>query len=124
MELSSWGGKWEAPLGARQAYQPSDPLIGAPHDGPYVRRLCIASSVVSWTLYVKAQHSIGERRVAEQKATDRLWQALLAEARARRLSDRPGRRFKSLEVLKQAAAIRPSLSLRNEALACMALIDV
>ncbi len=57
-------------------------------------------------------------------ATERLWESYLAQARARRYSGRPGRRVDSLEVLASAAAIRPTLELRNEAIACMALVDL
>ena len=35
-----------------------------------------------------------------------------------------GQRFKSLEQLAQAARLQPSLELRNEAIACMALVDL
>ena len=61
---------------------------------------------------------------AERDVTDRLWASYLAEARATRWSGRAGRRFESLAALRQAAAIRPSLELRNEAIACLALPDV
>jgi len=57
-------------------------------------------------------------------AREKLWQAYLAQARAHRLSGGPGRRFGSLDALTKAAAIRPSLELRNEAIACLALADV
>jgi len=61
---------------------------------------------------------------AEQDAREKLWQSYLSEAQARRWSGQPGRRFKSLEALAAAARIRPSLELRNEAIACMALADL
>jgi WD40 repeat protein len=57
-------------------------------------------------------------------AQEQLWHSYLAQAQAQRLSGRVGRRFESLEVLKKAVAIRPSIELRNEAIACMALADV
>jgi WD40 repeat protein len=53
-----------------------------------------------------------------------LREARLAQARAGRSSRLPGQRFKSLEAIAEAARIRPSLELRNEAIACMALVDV
>jgi serine/threonine protein kinase/WD40 repeat protein len=67
-----------------------------------------------------------EREALEKKqaATDELWDSYLAQARANRLNGRAGRRFDSLEVLAKAAAIRPSLELRNEAIACLALGDI
>src|SRR5262249_20436649 len=61
---------------------------------------------------------------AEHKAKDRLWASYLAQARAGRWSGRPGRRFEGLVALARAAAIRPSMELRNEAIACLSLIDL
>jgi WD40 repeat protein/tRNA A-37 threonylcarbamoyl transferase component Bud32 len=61
--------------------------------------------------------------LAEREKTDKLWEAYLAQARAGRWSGRPGRRFDSLDALIRAAGIRPSLELRNEAIACLALTD-
>jgi eukaryotic-like serine/threonine-protein kinase len=61
---------------------------------------------------------------AEREKTDRLWEARLALARAGRASRLPGQRVNSLDALAEAAAIRPSLELRNEAVACLALVDV
>ncbi len=66
--------------------------------------------------------ALAEARAAE--ATDRLWHAYLAEARATRWSGRPGQRFDSLKAVAAAAAIRPSSELRDEAIACMALSDL
>jgi eukaryotic-like serine/threonine-protein kinase len=61
---------------------------------------------------------------ARRVATEKLWDSYLAQARANRWSGQPGRRFDSLEVLAKAAAIRPALELRNEAIACMTLPDI
>jgi signal transduction histidine kinase len=61
---------------------------------------------------------------AEQTAHERLWQSYLAQARAERLSIRAGRRTDALTAISNAAAIRPSLALRNEALASLALADL
>ncbi len=59
-----------------------------------------------------------------QDATERLWQAYLAQARAGRRSGRDGQRFDSLKAIASAGAIRPSPELRDEAIACMALADL
>jgi WD40 repeat protein/tRNA A-37 threonylcarbamoyl transferase component Bud32 len=66
-----------------------------------------------------------ERRAqeAEKEKTERLWGSYLDQARAGRWSGQPGRRFKSLEALASASSIRPSLELRNEAVACLGLAD-
>jgi WD40 repeat protein len=69
------------------------------------------------------QESLRARR-AERDRTEQLWASYLAEAQARRWSGRVGQRFDSLAALARAAAIRPSLALRNEAIACMALADL
>jgi WD40 repeat protein len=65
-----------------------------------------------------------EAQRAKQEATDKLWTSYLAEARARRSSGVAGVRFESLAALGKAAAIKPSLELRNEAIASMVLTDV
>jgi hypothetical protein len=61
---------------------------------------------------------------ARQEATQKLRESYLAQARAGRWSGRAGRRFGGLRVLSLATAIGPSLELRNEAIACMALPDL
>ena len=61
---------------------------------------------------------------AQQDLRQELYKARLAEARAYRWSGRAGRRFESLEAIRQAAAIQPSPELRNEAIACLALPDI
>lgn len=53
-----------------------------------------------------------------------LWSAYLAQARAARSSHQAGQRFKSLDVLTAAAKFRVSNELRNEAIACLALVDL
>jgi eukaryotic-like serine/threonine-protein kinase len=60
---------------------------------------------------------------AERDSVEKLWGSYLAQARANRWSGRAGRRYDSLEVLRRAAAIRPALELRNEAIACFTLTD-
>ena len=72
--------------------------------------ILVGSTVVAWTLY-----GVGR---------ERLWQSHLSQAHAQRFSGRPGRRIDSLAALTRAAAIRPSLEVRNEAIACLALSDI
>ncbi|MCH7993851.1 MAG: protein kinase [Planctomycetes bacterium] len=72
--------------------------------------LIIASSVVAWTLYGKARAS--------------LWESYLAQARTHRTTGQSGQRFRTLAALREAVAIRPSIELRNEAIAAMALPDI
>src|SRR5260370_27737746 len=69
---------------------------------------------------------------AEEKATRELFDALVAQARANRLSRRIGQRFGTIEILGKAITIAHQLKLpperflemRNEALAAMALTDL
>ncbi len=69
---------------------------------------------------------------AEAEKTRQLWESLLFEARWWRGSGRAGHRFKSLQALASAVQLAPSLHLgpdamleyRNEAIACMTLVDV
>src|SRR5262245_31496468 len=58
------------------------------------------------------------------RALDHLWRAYLAQARAGRSSRQAGQRFASLDVLAAAAQIRITDELRNEAIACLALVDL
>ncbi len=78
------------------------------------------------------RQAAGEARAAERLATERLWQALKAQARASRSSGRAGQRFETLRVLAEVARLRPALELdaeqvrelRNEAIAALMLPDL
>lgn len=61
---------------------------------------------------------------ARLQAENALWQAHLNEARLHRASGQVGQRFLGLEALGKAAAIRPSVELRNEAIACLTVPDL
>jgi WD40 repeat protein len=61
---------------------------------------------------------------AEARRTDQLWESYLAQAHAVRLSHHAGQRFDSLKALSEAAKIRVTAGLRNEAIACLAMVDV
>ncbi len=60
---------------------------------------------------------------ARAETTEQLRSALLAQAKASRLTGRLGQRFETLAALKKAAAIRPDLDLREEAIAALSLPD-
>jgi len=75
----------------------------------------------------------GEQAARERdQAQRRLYDARLAQAQARRWSGRAGRRIDSLKALAEAAQLArdpgpgpaEALKLRNEAIACMALVDL
>ncbi len=71
----------------------------------------------------RADRSAQEAEAATRRAEDELRKAQLAQARAARASELMGRRTESLAALKAAAMRRPSLELRNEAIAALALLD-
>ena len=72
----------------------------------------------------RADQEATHARLAEHQAREELWKACLAQAQAWHWSGRAGRRFEALAALSQAAAIRTSLELRNEAIACLTLADL
>jgi WD40 repeat protein len=63
-------------------------------------------------------------RQAEAHSREQLWSSDLAQAQAIRWSHRAGARFEGLELIKKAVAIRPSLELRHEAIAYLAMPDI
>lgn len=62
--------------------------------------------------------------LAQHETRQNLRTALLREAVAHRLSNEAGRRWRALEALAQAAAIRPGPDLRDEYLRCLDLPDL
>jgi eukaryotic-like serine/threonine-protein kinase len=89
--------------------------------------IAAGASLAAWRLESERDRAVAHQREAEQakeETKEQLWNALLLQARANRRSGQPGRNFDSLDVLRRAAASRPSLELRNEAIACMALPDL
>jgi serine/threonine protein kinase len=86
--------------------------------------LLVAVSIGSVAAAVRIARSGAAARRAEAKATEELWSAYLAQARAERRSGRGGQRYASLQAIASAAAIKPSLALRNEAIAALSLPDV
>ncbi|MBC8355212.1 MAG: protein kinase [Planctomycetes bacterium] len=79
-----------------------------------------------------AMENLTRATSAEAKATRNLYDAYLARSRAERRSNRPGRRLNGLSAVRKAAQQLASLNvteaekfeLRNEAIACMALMDL
>jgi WD40 repeat protein len=62
--------------------------------------------------------------VAETKAKAELYSAYLAQARAQRLSGVAGRKPECLRAVTAATRLHPSVELRNEAIAALALTDI
>jgi WD40 repeat protein/Tfp pilus assembly protein PilF len=79
----------------------------------------------------KALRAEEDARLAEQDKTRQLALAYMRDALAQRNTGEAGRRFKSLEILKQAVALYPgrldastALEFRNVAIACLTLSDL
>jgi len=64
-----------------------------------------------------------EKQTVLDESRQRLWDSLVAQARAARNSDQIGRRSQALDAIARAAEIRPSATPRDEAIAAMALPD-
>jgi WD40 repeat protein len=73
---------------------------------------------------VRTEAALTRTRTAEATSQERLRDARLAEARAIRRTDIPGRRAEALAALAEAARIRSGPDLRDEALAAFLLYDV
>jgi serine/threonine protein kinase/tetratricopeptide (TPR) repeat protein/WD40 repeat protein len=80
----------------------------------------------------RTEDALGDARREERAKSEQLWQALVAEARAIRLSHRPGQRIESLEILERATELARTLDLppdkfhelRNAVTATLALPDL
>lgn len=94
------------------------------HRHPVVTALTAIIGVLLIAVAVISTVAAGRLRKANYEGQEKLRLAYLSQARANRWSGQPGRRFDSLEALRQAAEIRPSIELRNEAIACLTLPDI
>jgi eukaryotic-like serine/threonine-protein kinase len=97
--------------------------------------VAVVASLAAWRLnegQTALRAQLGRTQQAEAEATGQLYRALVAQARAGRLSRRLGQRSESLEALAKATAIARSLKLpeadflelRNETIACLVRPDV
>jgi len=94
---------------------------------PAVASLLAAVAVLLVALVVGSTTAAIRIKRAERLATEKLRDSYLHQARARRASGLMGQRFESLTAISNAAAMNPPpelrFQLRNEAIACLALID-
>jgi serine/threonine protein kinase/WD40 repeat protein/Tfp pilus assembly protein PilF len=70
------------------------------------------------------RHQFERAHAAEIDGREKLFTSYVAQARASRFSRRPGQRFAALRALAEAAKIRRTPELRDEAIACLALPDL
>jgi WD40 repeat protein/Tfp pilus assembly protein PilF/tRNA A-37 threonylcarbamoyl transferase component Bud32 len=85
--------------------------------------LAVGAALTAWHFARERDWAVAEER-STQLANERLRDSYLAQARAERTGGEVGRRFTALDLLGKAAVLRPSLELRNEAIACLALPDL
>ncbi|HXY36142.1 MAG TPA: WD40 repeat domain-containing serine/threonine-protein kinase [Planctomycetaceae bacterium] len=79
-----------------------------------------------------AVRAADQAQKSERTRSEQLWQALVAQSRAHRVSRRPGQRFQSLETIKKATQLARTLDLppasfqelRNAAIATLAVPDL
>jgi serine/threonine protein kinase/WD40 repeat protein len=97
--------------------------------------VAVVASLAAWRLseeQAATAQQLDETRKAEEQGKHQLYRSLVAQARANRLSRRPGRRVRSLEILAEATRLARDLGLpendflelRNETIACLPLVDL
>jgi serine/threonine protein kinase/WD40 repeat protein len=89
----------------------------------FVAALAIGAVGATWQAIEASLASIKERE-AREEATSQLWNSYVHQAKLQRQSRTVGQHFGTLETVRKAAAIKPSMELRNEAIAAMALPDL
>jgi serine/threonine protein kinase/WD40 repeat protein/Tfp pilus assembly protein PilF len=94
--------------------------------------LLVAVTLITLVAAGRLREQLDETKKAQREGQYRLYHAKLAEAKASRWSGRAGRKFDGLAALAEAARLAHDLdlgpdemvNLRNEAIACMALVDL
>jgi serine/threonine protein kinase/WD40 repeat protein len=76
------------------------------------------------TALQEKQGALSAAQASARDAQDQLFLALRNQARAERVSGRPGQRFEALKAIRKAAQIRVTPELRTEAIAALTLPDV
>jgi hypothetical protein len=102
---------------------PAQPLARVNTAGVAVVLVTIALAVAAAVGAARASRQSQLARDANERGREELWKSYLAQAHAGRLSRVVGSRAAGLEAITAAAAIRPSVELRNEAIAHLAMLD-
>jgi serine/threonine protein kinase/WD40 repeat protein len=82
--------------------------------------IAVGGSVLSLHL----QRALNDAQAADEEKTEKLWQAHVERAHALRSSGRVGQRFEALKAIREAAKIKVTPRLRDEAVAALVLPDV
>ncbi|PWU20848.1 MAG: hypothetical protein C5B50_03010 [Verrucomicrobia bacterium] len=87
--------------------------------------LVVVALALAAILYaIRAENERRRAVGAEEAAREELWKSYRDQARGGRSGLQAGHRFDSLAAIRNAARMHPSLELRNEAIACLALADL
>jgi WD40 repeat protein len=89
-----------------------------------VAMLLAATAVVATVSAVRIEKARDRAVTAEKETQEQLYSALIAQAKAARLTGRAGQRFDALDALSKAAKIHASLEVHNEAVAALAITDI
>jgi WD40 repeat protein len=107
------------------------PILARPVSRPerlwlWSRRNPAAVTIVALLLVLTAGAWFAALRLRHQRDETRahLWRSYLDQARSVRGSIEAGRRLQALEAVREAARLRPTLEVRNEAIASLALDDL
>jgi eukaryotic-like serine/threonine-protein kinase len=86
--------------------------------------LLLIMAVGGTVLSIHLLRAVNTLQIVDLERTDKLWQAHLERARALRSSGRTGQRFGALAAVRDAARIKVTPALRDEAVAALVLPDV
>jgi serine/threonine protein kinase/WD40 repeat protein len=86
--------------------------------------LLVVMALGGTILSLHLHQALSDVQAGDVEKTERLWQSHLERARALRSSGRVGQRFEALKAIREAARIKVTDELRNEAVAALVLPDV
>ena len=89
----------------------------------FVVALGIGAIGATWQAIEASLANVRER-LAREDATGQLWNSYVHQAKLQRQSRTVGQHFGAIDTVRKAALIKPSMELRNEAIAAMALPDL
>lgn len=121
--------RYPRPVASESSPEPARPDTGrfsrpAPATFAVTLLAVAALAVVAVVSGIRSGRNLQRAEDAERIARERLAEAYLEKGRALRASPRMGARNEALEALRQSAAIGPTGTLRQEAIATLALPDL
>ncbi len=89
-----------------------------------VAMLLAATAVVATVSAIRIEKARDRAVIAEAQATEKLYESLLAQARASLLTDQAGHSLDALKALRDAAEIRAPIELKNLVIRALSLTDI